>query len=181
MPIKHRDPFIQDKRKGTYFNPESIELFTEDQAFLQSYDPAPPPLLQSASCLPSPVFLCVSDRAYQREGGGGRDEKAWPSINRSILSALNHKPFWERNPPPPHLQMAGRLYNVSAVDTANEFRKLCTTCGTKCGHLGNQGGGGAVFGVNKMNGMSYAVPTDAQCNIFPSFCCINYIEKIDRG
>jgi hypothetical protein len=53
--------------------------------------PLPPPL-PSASCVFFSVFLCVAGRAYWRGGGGGSGwrakshEKAWPSINHSILS-----------------------------------------------------------------------------------------------
>jgi hypothetical protein len=70
---------------------ESIEWLIEDQAFLRSYDSAliPSPLLPSFS-----VFLyMVAGRAYWRGwGGGGRGaklydrEKAWPSLDHSILS-----------------------------------------------------------------------------------------------
>ena len=81
----------------------SIAWFKEDQAFLRSYDSAPrlssrvwslDHPLPSASCLSFSVFLCVAGRAYWRErrvgGGDGAKscdgEKAWSSINHSILS-----------------------------------------------------------------------------------------------
>jgi hypothetical protein len=62
---------------------------------LRSYDSAPcHPILPSASYLSFSVVLCVVGPAYWRgeEGGGGRGaesydrKKAWPSINRSIIS-----------------------------------------------------------------------------------------------
>ncbi len=52
-----------------YIVPESIERFIGDQAFLPSYDLAPPPL-PSASGLSFSVFLCVAYRAYWRERWG---------------------------------------------------------------------------------------------------------------
>ncbi len=75
--------------------------FTKHQDFSPSYDLAPPPpprRFPSASCLSFSDFLCVASRAYWREisGEGGRgaksydDEKAWSSVNRSILSALTY-------------------------------------------------------------------------------------------
>ncbi len=91
---------------------EGIEWFIEDQANLRSYDlaPRPPPSTFSRqevvsrllshpltiSCLSFSVFLflCVPGRGYrfERGGGGGRGaksydrEKAWSSINQSLLS-----------------------------------------------------------------------------------------------
>ncbi len=97
--------------------PESIEWFTEDQDFtalrmirLLAHPPSSS-LLPSASCLSLSVFLGVAGRAFWREkgeGGGGAKlydlEKAWPSINHSILSArsllnflfIKNKNFSER-------------------------------------------------------------------------------------
>ncbi len=82
--------------------PESIKWFTEDQAFSPSYDvaPRPPPS-------PSPVSnidrrhtgrLRMRDKLLTGEGGRGwgeaypdDGEKAWFSINHSILSALENE------------------------------------------------------------------------------------------
>ncbi len=50
-----------------YAYAESIEWFTEDQAFLRLYDSAP---LPSSSCLSFLIFLCVAGRAYWRKGRG---------------------------------------------------------------------------------------------------------------
>ncbi len=67
----------------------------------------PLPPLPWASCLSFSAFLCVSGRAYWREGGGegggqGAEsydsKKGWSSINHSILSGLlSSAPFH-----PPH-------------------------------------------------------------------------------
>ncbi len=81
---------------------EGIECFTEDQAFLQSNDsgPRPPPSrplsrqqitsLSQSSCL-SPVELILTG-----EGGRGAKsydrERAWPSINHSILFGAGSPP-----------------------------------------------------------------------------------------
>ncbi len=69
------------------------------------FRPIPP--LPSASCLSFSVFLCVAGQAYWRESGGegGRGgaksyhhEKAWFSINHSILtSRLHSSPFAVKN------------------------------------------------------------------------------------
>ncbi len=65
--------------------PESIEWFIEDQAFSLSFDFAPPNLLSQTSC-GFPVGL--TDKGGG--GGGGAKsydgQKAWSSINHSILS-----------------------------------------------------------------------------------------------
>ncbi len=56
----------------------NIESFIEDQAFLPSYELAPPPLfppLPSASCLSFSVFLCVVVQAYWRERREGVGEE----------------------------------------------------------------------------------------------------------
>ncbi len=76
---------------------ESIEWFKEDQALSPSYDWAPSPLLSSRQ-----VFLsqssCVSPVEPSDGRGGGGDvggaksydgEKAWSSINHSVLSVKN--------------------------------------------------------------------------------------------
>ncbi len=83
-------------------------FFIGDQAFLLSYDSAPrPPLppLPSARCLSFSAFLCVAGRhtvltgesGERGEGGGGGRgaklsdrEKAWSSLNHSILSGWKH-------------------------------------------------------------------------------------------
>ncbi len=82
---------------------KSIEWFIEDQAFLLSYDLAPPPRppslystvskrvsLSQSSCV-SPVELTDGEG---RRGwvGSHNSKKAWSSINYSILSALQY-PF----------------------------------------------------------------------------------------
>jgi hypothetical protein len=64
----------QDKQR---YEPESIELFIEDEAFWLSFVLAPPPPLHTpllpANYLSFWVFLCVAGRAYwrKREDGGG--------------------------------------------------------------------------------------------------------------
>ncbi len=85
--------------------------FIEAQAFSPSYDLAPPPL-PSASCLIFSVFLSVARGAYWDDWGGegsGRgakwydDEKAWSSINHSILSvsaSLREAGVLTSQPPP---------------------------------------------------------------------------------
>ncbi len=80
-------------------DPESIEWFIENQDFLPSYDLAPPPL-PLASCLPNSLFLSIAGRAYWRERGGGgtkpyHGEKAWSSINHSILSGHTWAHWWD--------------------------------------------------------------------------------------
>ncbi len=81
---------------------ESIKSFIEGQAFLRLFDlalPLPPPSpVPSASCPSLSVFLCVADRAYCWERGGRRwgrarsydHEKAWSSINHSVLSGWGY-------------------------------------------------------------------------------------------
>jgi hypothetical protein len=78
---------------------ESIEWFIEDQAFLLSYDSAPRPSpYPSSPASKLSIFLslpvCRRSVLYWRGGGGAGDgrgaksydrEKAWPSINHSIL------------------------------------------------------------------------------------------------
>ncbi len=59
-----------------------------------SLSPTPPPLSRHQVVSVFSVFLCVAGRAYWRERGGGgpesyNDEKAWSSINHSILSLIN--------------------------------------------------------------------------------------------
>ncbi len=70
---------------------KSVEWFIEDQIFSPSSDLAPPP----PSFLSFSIFLCVAapvEITDGREGGRGGgaksqdDEKAWSSINQSILS-----------------------------------------------------------------------------------------------
>ncbi len=77
----------------------NIEWFIEDQVFLPSYDLAPPPFPSPLSRQQVVSFntSCVSQvgRAFWREGGGGvvksyDNEKAWSSINYSILSGVQH-------------------------------------------------------------------------------------------
>jgi hypothetical protein len=92
MPLPH----IQPKKPKNYTS-DNIEWFIEDQAFLRSYDsaPCPPPpncSIPSASCLSFSIFLCITGRAVRLPaGGGGRtpksydSEKAWPSLNHSVL------------------------------------------------------------------------------------------------
>ncbi len=76
-------------------NPESIELFVEDQAFSPSYDWVlphllPPPFSKLSLFLSLHVSIGeITDRKGGREGGGANSydrEKAWSSINHSILS-----------------------------------------------------------------------------------------------
>ncbi len=87
-------------RRLSQFTLESIECFIEVHAFLRSYDFAPiaytPPLVTLSQ------FSCVSPVELS-DGRGGRvlarsqitksydGEKAWPSINHSILSASPHR------------------------------------------------------------------------------------------
>jgi hypothetical protein len=69
---------------------ESIERFTEHQAFLRSYDsaPHPPPSLVARQKVVSlSQSSCVSPVEPTNVGGGAKSydrEKAWPSINHSI-------------------------------------------------------------------------------------------------
>ncbi len=96
-----------------YLSPESIEWYTEDQAFLQSLlTPRPPnPTLPSATFLSFSVFLCVADEAYWRKRGGGERVFKEPnhsttrkpgSIIYSILFAslvpAIPEPFWDKAP-----------------------------------------------------------------------------------
>jgi hypothetical protein len=79
--------------------PESIESFIEDQAFLRLYDlahPSPPhpPLLPrhklTANCLAFLDFLCVASREGGWGGAKSYDrENVQYSKNHSILSLLN--------------------------------------------------------------------------------------------
>jgi hypothetical protein len=74
---------------------------TEEQAFLRSYDsaPRPPPPLPPVSKLDRRHTEIKSEkrgnlRTGERGEGGGRgaqsyDQKAWSSINHSILSAAS--------------------------------------------------------------------------------------------
>jgi hypothetical protein len=65
-------------------------------AFVWFGFPQPLPL-PAASCLSFSVFLCIARRAYWQENGEGGSggaksydgEKAWPSLNHLILSALS--------------------------------------------------------------------------------------------
>ncbi len=79
-------------------SPESFEWFIEDRAFSSwlgsSILPPFPSSIVSKLSLFLNVPACVAGRAYwqERRGGGGKtvsyySEKAWPSINHSILSA----------------------------------------------------------------------------------------------
>jgi hypothetical protein len=82
--------------------PESTECFIEDQAFLRSYDSAPllaHPLFLSSPVSKLPLFSVSCESSVELTdgrwgGGGGRGakpydrEKAWLSINHSILSGL---------------------------------------------------------------------------------------------
>jgi hypothetical protein len=67
---------------------QRVLKFVEDQAFLRSYDLAPPPVSKLS------LFLCLyvcRRSSYDREGGGAKSydrEKVWPSIKHSILSFL---------------------------------------------------------------------------------------------
>ncbi len=77
-----------------YLSPESIEWFIEGQAFLRSHDLAPPPVCNLSLFHSLPV--CSRSSLLTRERGEGRGtkscdrEKAWSSINRSILSAFHY-------------------------------------------------------------------------------------------
>ncbi len=97
-------PCFQDKQLHSLqqVDPESILWFIEDQAFSPSYDLAlPPPLLSSP--FPSISLSGDTQEDWEREttwwqerevegGGGGaksyEGEKAWCSINHSILPGL---------------------------------------------------------------------------------------------
>ncbi len=82
--------------------PESIKWFIEDQASLRSQDsaPRPPPSPPSpvSRCLSFSSFLCHVSPVDLTDGRGGSGrgaksydrEKAWTSINHSILSDLQH-------------------------------------------------------------------------------------------
>ncbi len=81
-------------------------MIIEDRAFLRSYDSAPhPPHSPSpaATCLSFSVFQCVAGRAYWRGRGWAKSqttklydrEKAWPSMNHSILSGATVQALWE--------------------------------------------------------------------------------------
>ncbi len=94
------------------YSRKSIEWFIEDHAFSLSYNrvrPHPHPPISSASCLSFSAFLYVAGRAFWRERGVGRgrdlsydDEKAWSSINHSILSgwSLGEQESLTRSWPP---------------------------------------------------------------------------------
>ncbi len=85
---------------------ESIAWFIEAQAFLRSYDSASRPprcppsreqvvSLSQSSCVPPVEFTEGPSRVRGRERGGWGaksydGEKAWPSINHSLLSALSN-------------------------------------------------------------------------------------------
>ncbi len=83
--------------------PESMEWFIEDLAFSPSYDLAP----RLSSCV-SPVEL--TDRRERRgwgSGGGSKSydgEKAWSSINLSILSGPNIPTYTSSGYPFPHVR-----------------------------------------------------------------------------
>ncbi len=86
-----------------FYAPERTELFIEGQASLRSYgsvyaNPPPRPSLPSRLPLILTLPVCRQSSLYWRErggGGGGREaesynrKKAWPSINRSLLSAMH--------------------------------------------------------------------------------------------
>ncbi len=80
--------------------PESFESFIDDQAFSSSYDLAPPPILSpllSVSSCKATHWNAETERqlAHERGGAGGwgtsqsddGGEKAWSSVNHSILTA----------------------------------------------------------------------------------------------
>jgi hypothetical protein len=80
---------------------ESREWYIEDQAFSLSYDLTPPPLsrqqvvsLSQSPCV-SRVELLTWIGELDGDGGGGAKsyvgEKAWSSINHSILSARHYR------------------------------------------------------------------------------------------
>jgi hypothetical protein len=66
-----------------WLKPESIEWFIEVQAFSPSHDLAPPPPLPPLSVSKLSLFLIlpVYRRSISHNG-----EKAWSSINHSMLS-----------------------------------------------------------------------------------------------
>jgi hypothetical protein len=77
-----------------YLSPESFEWFIGGQAFLRSHDLAPPPVSNLSLFLSLPV--CSRSSLLTRERGEGRGtkscdrEKAWSSINHSILSVFHY-------------------------------------------------------------------------------------------
>jgi hypothetical protein len=82
------------------FCPESIEkLYVEDQASLPT--PLTLRVSTSAKCLSFSLFLCVAVELTEWGEGAGEEagaksydgEKAWSSINHSILSAFTPPPF----------------------------------------------------------------------------------------
>ncbi len=99
---------IMNKRK-----PESIERFLENQAFLRLYDsaPRPPPSPISKLSLFLSQSFCMSPVELTLWGGGGGGhgaksndrEKAWSSINHSMLSEATciQGGRKEIHPPPP--------------------------------------------------------------------------------
>jgi hypothetical protein len=74
--------------EGQRYAPESIEGFIEDQALLLLYDclllhPLPPSPVRKLSLF---LSLPVCRRVSLVMGEGGRGEKAWSSVNNSVLS-----------------------------------------------------------------------------------------------
>jgi hypothetical protein len=72
--------------------PESNEGFIEDQAFSRSYDLARPPPSSADSKLDRRHTTICRRETGEGEGGAKSydGEKAWSSINHSLLSCLHH-------------------------------------------------------------------------------------------
>ncbi len=94
-------------------SPESIDGFIENQAFLLSFDLAPPhpppPSHQQVVSLYQSSCVSRVELSDGRGGGGGAKsyncEEVWSSINYSILSGVGNT----QPPTPPHRPHAERI------------------------------------------------------------------------